>query len=169
MLQTALCQTRRVSSFLKALGTFFRVLTVGGDRFKPAQPADPRNGIVYVYRRDTHANGFDPGIKIDGNEYPVLPNARYMSFELKVGSHLLELVIGHGWSKGSPVPFEVAASAPTWLRLEVFNRGGGTPLHVLEAKPADAAKAEIEIQTCRLQDADRPKFKDRPEWMDPQD
>ena len=154
-----------MSSFLKALGTFFRVLIVGGDRFKPAQASDPRNSIVYIYRRDTHANGFDPGIKIDGIEYPVLPNSGYMSFELRVGSHLLELVVGHGWSKGSAVPFEVVARVPSYVRLEVFNRGGGTPLHVLEARPVDAAKAEIEIRKCRLQDAGRPKFKDRPEWM----
>jgi hypothetical protein len=154
-----------MSSFFNALGTFFRILIVGGDRFKPAQASDPRNGILYIYRRDTHANGFDPGISIDGNEYPVLPNARYMSFELKTGSHQFELVVGHGWSRGSVVPFEVEARAPTYLRLEVFNRGGGTPMYVLEAKPVDAAQGELEIRTCRLQDAGRPKFKNRPDWM----
>ena len=150
-----------MSKFLKALGTFLRVLIVGGDRFKPAQAADPRNGIVYIYRCDTHATGFDPGIRIDGNEYPVLPNAGYMSIELRVGSHLLELVVSHEWSKSAAVPFEVVARDPTYVRLEAFNRGGGTPVHVLEAKPVDAAKAEIEIRKCRLQDPDRPKFKGR--------
>src|SRR5690349_3528231 len=98
-----------------------------GPLFLPVQNVPEGFGVVYVYRQAKHANKFmEPGITVDGREYPALPSGRYLPFLLKEGQHAVGLALGQDWrGSTSTLNVEVAKGTTSYVHLTTYNEDVG--------------------------------------------
>ena len=61
--------------------------------------------------------GIKPGIVIDGEEYPALPNGACMTIELTPGTHALSLKFSDRYNEAAPRPFTLEAGGKAYAQV----------------------------------------------------
>ena len=123
--------------------------------FRPVQDVAEGFGVVYVYRMAKVSNrGVQPGVTVDGREYPAIPSGRYLPFVLKEGEHEFGLVLGKDFAGSALLKVEVAKGAASYVHVTTYNEdmGAGAKKRVFRLDTAEATWAVREINQCTLAD-----------------
>lgn len=77
-----------------------------------------QTGTLHISRPKYFINGgIKPGIVIDGEEYPALPNGACMTVELAPGAHTIALKLSDRYTDVEPRPFNVDAGGRTHAQV----------------------------------------------------
>jgi hypothetical protein len=77
-----------------------------------------QTGTLHISRPKVFVNGaIKPGILIDGEEYPALPNGACMAIPLSPGTHTLNLKLSNRYSEAEPRALTIAAGETTHAQV----------------------------------------------------
>lgn len=80
-----------------------------------------RTGTLHISRPKYFINGgIKPGIVIDGEEYPVLPNGACMTIDLPPGAHTIALKLSNRYTSMEPRSFNVDAGGKAYARVSTL-------------------------------------------------
>lgn len=79
---------------------------------------DSRNASLHISRPKHFINGgIKPGIVIDGEEYPALPNGACMTIDLIPGAHTISLKLSDRYTGMALQPFTVEAGGKAYAEV----------------------------------------------------
>ena len=77
-----------------------------------------QTGTLHISRPKYFINGgIKPGVVIDGEEYPALPNGACMTVELASGAHTISLKFSDRYSEAAPQSFTLDAGGKAYAQV----------------------------------------------------